>query len=54
MIQPQIGKGIMLGKPRAQADLSKRAERLDGRKVREDESVADYQRRVIGEIESLG
>lgn len=33
-------------------ERSKRSERLDG-KVREGESVADYQRRMLGQIESL-
>ena len=51
-IQPMIGKGIKLGKARVPVESSKRSERFDGR-VREGESVADYQRRVLGQIESL-
>lgn len=52
MIQPQIGKRISLGKPRVPDERVKRSERLDG-KVHEGESVVDYQRRVLGQIESL-
>lgn len=53
MIQPVMGKDIKVGRPRGvQIDRAKRAEKLDGR-VREGESVADYQRRVMGQIESL-
>ncbi|MBM7051015.1 hypothetical protein [Rothia sp. ZJ1223] len=52
MMKPVIGTGIKLGKSRVQADHSKRAEQLDG-KVREGEDVAAYQRRVLGQIESL-
>lgn len=53
MIPPMMGKDIKVGRPRGvQIDRSKRAERLDGR-VRERESVAEYQRRMIGQIESL-
>lgn len=52
MIEPQIGKGITLGKPRVLEQRAKRSERLDAR-TREGESVADYQRRVLGQIGSL-
>lgn len=56
MIQPQIGTGIKLGKPRVKVDhsrsINKSAERLDGT-VRNGESVADYERRVFGLIEGL-
>lgn len=56
MIQPQIGTGIKLGKPRVEVDhsrpINKNAERLDGT-VRKGESVADYERRVLGQIEGL-
>lgn len=48
----KVQQGIRLGKPRVQVDYSKRAERLDGQ-VREGENVADYQRRVMKQIESL-
>lgn len=55
MIQPQIGTGIKLGKPRIKVDhsrsINKSAERLDGT-VRNNESVADYQRRVLRQIKS--
>lgn len=56
MIQPQIGTGIKLGKPRVKVDhsrsINKSAERLDGT-VRNGESVADYERRVLGQAISL-
>ncbi len=52
MVKPMIGTGIKLGKPRVPVEREKRSEQLDG-KVREGESVADYQRRVMGQIESL-
>lgn len=56
MIQPQIGTGIKLGKPRVKVDhsrsINKSAERLDGT-VRKGESVADYERRDFGQIEGL-
>ena len=56
MIQPQIGTGIKLGKPRVKVDhsrsINKSAERLDGT-VRKGESVADYERRVLGQIEGI-
>lgn len=53
MISPMVGKDIKVGRPRGvQVDRSKRAERLDGR-VRERKSVAECQRRMIGQIESL-
>ena len=56
MIQPQIGTGIKLGKPRVKVDhsrsINKSAERLDGT-VRNGESVAEYERRVMSLIESL-
>ena len=45
--------GIKLGKPRVEVDhsrpINKNAERFDGT-VREGESVAEYQRRVLGQI----
>lgn len=56
MIQPQIGTGIKLGKPRVKVDhsrsINKSAERLDGT-VRNGESVAEHERRVMSKIESL-
>lgn len=56
MVKPVIGTGIKLGKPRVEVDhsrpINKNAERLDGT-VRKDESVADYERRVLGQIEGL-
>ena len=56
MVKPMIGTGIKLGKPRVEVDhsrpITKSAEKLDG-KVREGESVAGYQRRVLGQIEGL-
>lgn len=52
MVKPVIGTGIKLGKPRVRDEHEKRSERLDG-KVREGESVADYQRRMMGQIEGL-
>lgn len=52
MIPPKMGKGLKIGRPKTQVDRMKRAERLDGR-VRERESVAEYQRRMISQIESL-
>ncbi|WP_175954884.1 hypothetical protein [Schaalia sp. Marseille-Q2122] len=52
MIQPMMGKGLTIGRPKAPEERAKRAERLDGR-IRERESVVDYQRRMIGQIESL-
>lgn len=53
MIPPMMGTGLKIGRPRGvPVDRAKRAERLDGR-VRERESVAEYQRRMIGQIESL-
>lgn len=53
MIPPKMGKGLKIGRPRGvPVDRTKRAERLDGR-VRERESATDYQRRMIGQIESL-
>ncbi|MFC5281400.1 hypothetical protein ACFPGO_05885 [Arcanobacterium canis] len=52
MVKPMIGTGIKLGKPRTPEKRARRSERLDG-KVREGESVAAYQRRVLGQIESL-
>mgnify|MGYP000150532748 FL=1 len=56
MVKPVIGTGIKLGKPRVEVDYSrssnKSAERLDGT-VRKGESVADYKRRVLGQIEGL-
>lgn len=55
MIQPQIGTGIKLGKPRVKVDhsrsINKSAERLDGT-VREGESGSEDQRRVLGQIKS--
>ncbi len=52
MVKPVIGTSIKLGKPRVPVEHEKRSECLDG-KVREGESVADYQRRVMGQIEGL-
>lgn len=52
MIQPMIGTGIKLGKTRVLDERVKRSECLDG-KVRQGESVADYQRRVLRQIEGL-
>ena len=53
MAKPVIGTGIKLGKPRVEVDLSrpinKNAEQFDGT-VRNGESVAEYQRRVLGLI----
>ena len=48
--------GTQTGKPRVEVDhsraINKNAERLDGT-VRKGESVAEYQRRVLGQINSL-
>lgn len=56
MVKSVIGMGIKLGKPRVEVDhsrpINKNAERFDGT-VCEGESVADYQRRVLGQINSL-
>lgn len=56
MVKPMIGTGIKLGKPRVEVDhsrsINKSAERLDGT-VRKGESVAEYQRRVLGQIEGI-
>lgn len=52
MVKPVIRMGVKLGKPRVPDEHSKRSERLDG-KVREGENVADYQRRVMSQIEGL-
>lgn len=56
MVKPVIGTGIKLGKPRVEVDhsrsINKSAERLDGT-VRKGESVADYEQRVLGQIEGL-
>lgn len=56
MVKPVIGMGIKLGKPRVEVDhsrpINKNAERLDGT-VRKGESIADYERRVLGQIEGL-
>lgn len=56
MVKPVIGTGIKLGKPRVEVDhsrsINKSAERLDGT-VRKGESVADYEWRVLGQIEGL-
>lgn len=52
MIQPMMGKGLKIGRPRTPEERAKRAERLDGR-VRERESPVDYYRRMVGQIESL-
>ena len=52
MVKPVIGMGVKLGKPRVPDEHEKHSERLDG-KVREGESVAEYQRRVMGQIEGL-
>ena len=51
MVKPVIGTGIKLGKPSVKVDhsrsINKSTERLDGT-VRNGESVAEYQRRVLG------
>lgn len=56
MVKPVIGTSIKLGKPRVKVDhsrsINKSAERLDGT-VRNGESVTDYERRVLGQIEGL-
>lgn len=56
MVKPVIGTGIKLGKPRVKVDhsrsINKNVERLDGT-VRKGESVAEYQRRVLGQIKGL-
>ena len=56
MVKPVIGTGIKLGKPRVKVDhsrsINKSAEWLDGT-VRSGESFADYERRVLGQIEGL-
>ena len=56
MVKPVIGTGIKLGKPRIEVDhsrpINKNAERLDGT-VRKGESIAGYERRVLGQIEGL-
>lgn len=52
MMKPVIGTNIKLDKPRVPDERERHAEQLDG-KVREGESVADYQRRVLCQIESL-
>ena len=56
MVKPVIGTGIKLGKPRVEVDhsrsINKSAERLDGT-VHKGESVADYERRVLGQIEGI-
>lgn len=56
MVKPVIGTGIKLGKPRLEVDhsrpINKNAEQLGGT-VRKGESVADYERRVLGQIEGL-
>ena len=56
MIQPQIGTGIKLGKHRVKVDhsrsINKSAEWLDGT-VRNGEGVAEHERRVMSQIESL-
>ena len=52
IVEPVIGKGLRLGKPRVPVEWEKRSEQLDGR-VREAESVADYERRVLWQIEGL-
>ena len=55
MVKPVIGMGIKLGKPRVEGDhsrpINKNAEQFDGT-VRNGESVADYERRVLGQIKS--
>ena len=56
MVKPMIGTGIKLGKPRVEVDhsrsINKSAERLDGT-VHKGESGADYERRVLGQIEGI-
>lgn len=51
MIEPMIGTGIKLGKPRVPDERVKRSEQLDGRGC-EGESIADYQRRILRQIKS--
>lgn len=52
----RVSPGLKVSKPRVEVDhsrsITKSAEKLDG-KVREGESVAEYQRRVLGQIEGL-
>lgn len=52
IVEPVIGKDLRLGKPHMPVEWEKRSEQLDGR-VREAESVADYERRVLWQIEGL-
>lgn len=56
MVKPVIGTGIKLGKPRVEVDhsrpINKNAEQFGGT-VRKGESVADYKRRVLGQIEEI-
>lgn len=52
MVESMVGMGIKLGRPRVPVEREKRSERLDG-KVREGENIADYQRRVMSQIEGL-
>lgn len=52
IVEPVIGKDLRLGKPRVPVEWEKRSEQLDGR-VREAESVADYERRVLWQIEGF-
>lgn len=56
MVKPVIGTGIKLGKPRVEVNhsrpINKNAEQFDGT-VRNGESVSEYQRRVLGLINSL-
>lgn len=56
MVKPVIGTGIKLGKPSVKVDhsrsINQSAERLDGA-VRKGESVSEYQRRLLGQIEGL-
>ena len=56
MVKPVIGTGIKLGKPCIEVDhsrpINKSAEQFDGT-VRNGESVSEYQRRVLGQIEGI-
>lgn len=56
MVIKRIPSGLKTGNPRVKVDhsrsISKSAERLDGT-VRKGESVSEYQRRLLGQINSL-
>lgn len=54
-LKPIIGPNLKISKPRmkrTRADRERQAERLDG-SVRKGESVADYQARMLRQINSL-